>query len=70
MGYKEDNEKRAHDLNADKLNKTTYRKPGTSAVVNPMDKDAPGLVSRLKARKKPTAADAANALARRKKEVE
>lgn len=61
-------EKRAHDAKADKLNKTTYTKPAEEGYVDPKTSTM-GLASRIKKKKELTAGDAANALAKRKKET-
>lgn len=65
-------EKQQHDAEAARLNATTYSKPAEATAFNPKDKDAPSVSQLLRRRKKPapTAGDAANALARRKKEKE
>jgi hypothetical protein len=59
-------EKRKHDANADKLNKTTYTGTGDAGYVDPRTATT-GLASRIKKKKDMTAGDAAAALAKGKK---
>lgn len=61
-------EKAAHDAKADTLNKTTYSKPETETITDSRGIDWNALRNKNKKKPAPTAGDAANALARRKKE--